>query len=588
MISSSISIPAQSVETTTGFDVDQILLKAECLPFLIGVSKFRHLTALITSADTSNIAKFILSNRKCPDIELYWSQASKFLSGAKPAAVQSSKNLHCAKAADHFWMVLHEITQRRPAQSDDSTNIFSDRGFTKILNSVLPILISCFPVSELPLLLKPLFASNLSSEHISNIAVNLPFICRQISEVLQTYLRDAQEPSLIWRSSRILLKVASRDKQLAVSVRNSLVKWKEHPLLCLNVTREFVHDTEEFIDKELCSRLISSVSSSWLLLDFKDSHLLVVSHSAADKLNVLLCRQRGDFIVEDQRSLFAEITQCARIISTCCSVHGCDVTQKSTAYCSYEQVEVIRNAIAALLGAAEGALQDSHSRPVLCPSDNANEEFAEMALRLAIALVVVNFFELAATDTKTRREGTSLWAEGALHREESALSALLVSALRMQRRLVDRPSTSTTVSTRESTKSFSLSFRLAVTFGSSNALRSLCVRELSLEHYSDFLVECDMAKAIGILARVIVSPERVNQRDRDKTFCDEVRCCKIDSISCKHHLSLLFLRIIHRTVPSVEATSCDLWRIRGGKRLDDMSLPHAVLQSLGRGSRGGY
>jgi hypothetical protein len=524
MVTPPILRSTQSVATIAGLDVDQILLKTECLPILVGVHKFRHLTAVTSSTDTSSIATFVLKNRRCPDIELYWSQASKFLSGIKPASVQPNRNLHCAKAVDHFWVVLHEITLRCPVQSDDSTNIFSDRAFMKILNSVLPILISCFPISELSLLLRPLLASNLSSEHISNIAVNLPFICGQISEVLQTYLREAQEPSLIWRSSRILLKVASRDKQLALSVRESLVKWKEHPLLCLNITREFIHDTEEFIDRELCSRLVSSVSSSWLLSVFRDSDLLIVSQSAIDRLKTLLSSQR-EHLAEDQHSRFGEIKRCARIISTCSSVHGCDVINKQSACSSCGQVEIVRAAVAALLVAVEGTLRGRDH----CPSETASAEYAEMALRLAIVLITVNFFALAATDTKSRREGAlqsqsqSQWGEGALYKEETALSALLVSALKMQRWLMDRPSSSSSGSARESTKSFNLCFRLAVTFGSDTAVRSLCVRELALEHCSNFLVESDMAKAIGVIARVIQPPERLEQKDRDKAFCDEVR-----------------------------------------------------------------
>lgn len=524
MITSQTLKLTQSTATTGGLDVDQILLRTECLPFLVGVHKFRHLTAVMSSTDTSSIASFVLKNRRCPDIELYWSQASKFLSGAKPASVQQNRNLHSAKAVDHFWMVLHEITLRRPVQSDDSTDIFSDRAFMKILNSVLPILISCSPISELPLLLRPLLASNLSSEHISNIAINLPFICGQISEVLQTYMRDAQEPSLIWRSSRILLKVASRDKQLAVSVRDSLVKWKEHPLLCLNITRQFILDTEEFIDTELCSRLVSSVSSSWLLSVFRDSDLLIVSQSAIDRLKILLSSRR-EHLAEDQLSYFGEIKRCARIIATCSSVRGCDLINKQFPCSSYDQVEVVRDAIAVLLAAVEGAIRDSDH----CMSDAGSGEYAEMALRLAIVLIVVNFFALAATDTKLRREGASQsqsqsqWTEGALYREETALSALLVSALKTQRWLMDGPPNSSSNPVRIFTKSFNLCFRLAVTFGSDTAVRSLCVRELSLEHCSDFLAEGDMSKAIVVLARIIQSPERLGQKDRDQAFCDEVR-----------------------------------------------------------------
>jgi hypothetical protein len=538
MVTPPILRSTQSVATIAGLDVDQTLLKTECLPILVGVHKFRHLTAVMSSADTSNIATFVLKNRRCPDIELYWSQASKFLSGIKPACAQPNRNLHCAKAADHFWIVLHEITLRCPVQSDDSTNIFSDRAFMKILNSVLPILISCFPISELSLLLRPLLASNLSSEHISNIAVNLPFICGPISEVLQTYLREAQEPSLIWRSSRILLKVASKDKRLAVSVRKSLVKWKEHPLLCLNITREFIHDTEEFIDRELCSRLVSSVSSSWLLSVFRDSDLLLVSQSAIDRLKTLLSSQR-EHLPEDQRSLFGEIKRCARIISTCSSVHGCDVINKQSACSSCGQVEILRAAIAALLVSVEGTLLDSDRRP----SDSA-EEYAEMALRLAIVLITVSFFALAATDTKSRREGAlqsqsqSQWGEGALYREETALSALLVSALKMQRSLMDRPSSSSFGSGREATKTFNLCFRLAVTFGSDTAVRLLCVRELKLEHCSDFLVESFMAKAIGVIARVIQPPERPEQKDRDKSFCDEVRLYR-NQVTSMHYIHII-------------------------------------------------
>jgi hypothetical protein len=36
-----------------------------------------------------------------------------------------------------------------------------------------------------------------------------------------------------------------------------------------------------------------------------------------------------------------------------------------------------------------------------------------------------------------------------------------------------------------------------------------------------------MAKAIGVIARVVQPPERLEQKDRDKAFCDEVRFHRI-------------------------------------------------------------
>ena len=537
MVSS--SSPGQSASKTmlSGVNIDNLLLQTECLPILIGIHKFRHLAALSSDGDATHIASFLAKNRKCTDIEVYWSQAVKYLSTAKQTPCKTSSTFECARAIDHFWMVLSELTSGISVETGEASNIFNQRVYLRVLSSIIPIVVSCFPVTELMLLMKPLVASHLAAEHLSNLAYNLPSIGGHIAEVLLNYMRDSLEPAILWRCSRILLRIASCDVQLARSVRSSLVASKEYPLLCLELTMRYIKDTEKFVDDELCSRITSfKTDTNWLLTGLRDSDLLQISSLACNSLKSLLQVQLIPKGSADMKLWQANVTRCVRISATCSAVCGGSICNTSTPDCSFSKLESTRLVIEALVDAAERSLDQlsEQSTDVL----NEKEAFIEISLRLAIVLLTSSYTVLATIrrrmrgDTSTSSSTLTSWEKGALQVHQSSLATLLLSSLTLQERLISYEERRINGSPVEAARCFNLTFRLAVSHKSNNALRALCVSELRLTRFTDFMSNSvdDISRVINELAAVTYTSSTVDMSDC-YAVCREVsyRISDIDS-----------------------------------------------------------
>ena len=526
----------------SGVNIDNLLLQTECLPILIGIHKFRHLAALSSDGDATHIASFLAKNRKCTDIEVYWSQAAKYLSTAKHTPYKTSSTFECARAIDHFWMVLSELTSGFSVEKGEASNIFNERVYLGVLRSIIPIVVSCFPVTELVLLMKPLVASHLSAEHLSNLACNLPSISGHIAEVLLNYMRDSLEPAILWRCSRILLRIASCDVQLARSVRSSLVAIREYPLLCHELTMRYIKDTEIFVDDELCSRITTaSVSvrndTNWLLIGMRDSDLLQISSLAYISLKSLLQVDSFPKGVEDMKQWQTDVTRCIRVSATCSAVCGGSICNTATPDCSYSKLESTRLVISALIDAAESALDklSEQSTDVLNEKDekeeiNEKETFTEVTLRLAIVLLTSSYTVLATIRRRMRGDiSTSFpstltsWEKGAVQTHQLSLAILLQTSLTLQERLISREDRRINGSSVEAARCFNLTFRLAVTHKSNSALRALCVSELKLTRFLDFMSDStdDISRVINELAAVICPSSRVNMTD-NYAVCREV------------------------------------------------------------------
>ena len=509
----------QSGTILSEVDISRLILTPACIPILIGVQIFQQLST-VNPEDAVRIATFTTKSQRFAEIDIYWAQATKLLFGGKYPTSKSAVSFDNAKAVDQFWIVHGELSSHSSELPERSTTIFSNRSYLKVLNHLLPILISCYSANDLPLLLKPLVASNLAIDHISNIAMNLPSICGHIAMVLQNLLRDTQEPAIIWRCSKVLLKISSCDIHLAMIVRSSFVKLREHPLLCLEITSRFIKDTEQFIDEELCSSSDSdSISGSWLLKGLRNSDLLLISQSAIEKLRVLLsCDMAG--VTFSQELWQIDVCQCVRIIATCNSVDG-SITYNSSSSSSHGKAEAAKNAVAVLIEAAEAVLEHPTDSSLLIENRG---DYIEYTLRLAIVLLVVNFACLAASGRRIQVESTAQ-DRGAQQLEKAALASQLASAISALTLFSEREASTHSDAAPEAARCFSLCFRLAVTFRSQSALRNLCAVELSLDRFTDFLAEdgSDLPKLASTMAQIISPPSRMEQKDRTNAFCSEVK-----------------------------------------------------------------
>ena len=533
MVATSTSEQLQSGTIISEVDISRLILKPACLPILVGVLRFYQLTAA-NPEETVKIASFISKSQRFAEIDVYWTQATKVFGGGKPSITKSSVSFDSARAPDRFWIAYSELSSHCLKQPDKLTTIFSNRSYLGVLNHLLPILISCFSIDNLPLLLKPLVSSSLAVEHISNVAINLPSICGHIAVAMQNILRDAQEPAIIWRCSRVFLKISSCDKHLAMIVRSSFVKVREHPLLCLEITSRYIMDTEKFIDDVLCSNSnCESISSSWLLSGLRDSDLLAISQSAVDRLGVLLNSDISSIASNHVQWQF-NVCQCVRIVATCNLVVGSISYNSSTS--SYQgKAEVAKTAVKVLIKAAETSLESLFENSLLI---KYSEDLIEYTLRLAIILLVVNFACLAANGRRNQVENIGQ-DRGSQQIEKAALASLLTSAMSALTHFTERDTCTQSGRAPEAARCFSLCFRLTVTFRSHFALRNLCAVELSLDHFHDFLSEeaSDLPLLASTMAQIISPPSRVEQRDRTNAFCNEVTYSTSLIFSTLHYMT---------------------------------------------------
>jgi hypothetical protein len=143
-----------------------------------------------------------------------------------------------------------------------------------------------------------------------------------------------------------------------VSVRYSLVREKVHPLLCLDITRRFIGDTEKFLDDELCSSSTSiSINDSWVLIGLRDCDLLAISRSALNK-TIVLMKERMDLRpVDGDKGMNTsglwqrEVIRCARIVSVCSSVSCSNKNQMMTDFCNDKEDLIIDLAVLLMEGA---------------------------------------------------------------------------------------------------------------------------------------------------------------------------------------------------------------------------------------------
>jgi hypothetical protein len=462
----------QSHSILTEIDIDKLSINNDSLPILSFFAKFKFLTLQSTELQNTQRIDAFVANSKNNDIELYWTQAIKLFSMRH--VIPPAGNFETSKAGDRLWIVYNELLSRDSIQLYDmirSTSIFNERVYLTVLNSVLPILISCFPITQLSLLLKPLVASTLAADHISNLTVNLPSICTAICAELLLYLRDAQEPAIIWRCSRILLTIASKCYQSAISVRFSLVREKVHPLLCLDITRRFIGDTEKFLDEELCSSSTSiSINDSWILIGLRDFDLLAISQSAVKKTVELIKEMTNStYLVSSDKEMDCtagggwqrEIIRCARIVSICSSVSSPNKILEMADF-SNNKDDLITGLAVSLMEAAENVFHkfdnenvtnnvvvsesESTDKAIIGNADhNISKEKqsvdlqecdVEFLIRMSIVLFIVSLAALATAVTRMKLEyahksnGDHLGAQlKIIVREELKVAALLTQAL---------------------------------------------------------------------------------------------------------------------------------------------------------------
>ena len=452
---------------------------------------------------------------------------------------RASTSFEAAGVIDRFWMVHNDLVCLDPHQSDGelrSNNIFNERSYLHVLNSIIPILVSCFHKSEASQLIKVMISSTLATEHLSNLAVNLPSLCGIISEVLLCNLRNAQDAAVVWRCSRVLLGIAAKGKDLAICVRAFMVRRKEHPSLCLEVTNRFIHDADRFIDIELCSPSSphnnSSICSSWLVNSLRDCDLQQISLLMVSRLSILTTG-RVSSATEEHFGKTAigmemattdhwqdDIIRCARIISTCSSIRGSNSAnrQQSSSSCSspdfYGKIDILDSSARTLIIPAQGILEKFTGS---CETkENAENEKVkvEFMLRIAIVLLLVGFtvsatafVQLRGDSSQNQNQNQNL-EKSKLLDKESKLTSLLMFAIQAQKQLVKMDCTrfdsgiKNPASAAEAASTHILFFSLAVTFGSYAGLKSLSTK-LSLSQYTDYMTDLELKRVLSVLGKVL-------------------------------------------------------------------------------------
>ena len=247
----------------TKLDFSDVPLETSCVPILTLLCKVKKSNA--------SIEYYVASEQKNHhDVEVFCTQAIRLFTPIKPFEPTSELFFESVPSVKRFWIVYNLLTSED--MEEDSTRIngiLNEYAFLPVFNEILPIIISCFPIQDLSILLRPLLLSTLAAEHISNLVMNVPCICPDICTLLITCLKmndlDTQQaivlslsrismndstthPSTsstssssasaaasaasarlpqdhitLWRCTRVFLAISQRSTTLAKAVRDELV-----------------------------------------------------------------------------------------------------------------------------------------------------------------------------------------------------------------------------------------------------------------------------------------------------------------------------------------------------------------------------
>ena len=257
----------------TKLDCSAIPLEPVCVPILTLLCKVKKSNA--------SMEYYLASEQKNhQDIEVFCTQAIRLFTPIKPFEPTSELFFECVPSQKRFWIVYNLLT--REDTEEDTTRIngvLNEYAFLPVFNEILPIIISCFPIQDLSILLRPLLLSTLAAEQISNLIMNIPCICSEVCTLLVTCLnmndldtqqafvlslsrismnepiihssssstttssssataaaaasaasaRLPQDHITLWRCTRVFLAISQRSIILAKAVRDELVRARMLP-----------------------------------------------------------------------------------------------------------------------------------------------------------------------------------------------------------------------------------------------------------------------------------------------------------------------------------------------------------------------
>lgn len=169
-----------------------ILTKLDCSAVPLTTASVPILTLLCkVKRGNASIECYLASEQKNhQDIEVFCTQAIRLFTPIKPFEPTSELFFECVPSLKRFWMVYNLLT--REDSEEDTTRIngiLNEYAFLPVFNEIIPIIISCFPIQDLSILLRPLLLSTLAAEHISNLIMNIPCICSDVCTLLVTCLK---------------------------------------------------------------------------------------------------------------------------------------------------------------------------------------------------------------------------------------------------------------------------------------------------------------------------------------------------------------------------------------------------------------
>jgi hypothetical protein len=240
------------------------------------------------------------------DINIYWKESTKIVpSNILPSSITCTiKFFENASPVDKYWLIHRELGRQ------DST-IFNETILIDDIKLILPVIFASLPyIHNISHYLEALILSNLSCEYISIITLNLPILAPTIAEYIHklaikniniassnriineessnlTMLPPTihVDNSTYWNSYTILLSIASKTKLLANIIRNISSDKNSLSSLCLYITKNFLFDTEVFMDMQLFKS--NTIFDCWIFnVDNKSNDLFNISNQVIDSVVV--------------------------------------------------------------------------------------------------------------------------------------------------------------------------------------------------------------------------------------------------------------------------------------------------------------
>lgn len=208
------------------------------------------------------------------NISAYWIEATKNAIDSKyPTSCEHFETMH---NFDQYALINTEIMRAINANDDYRCHLMDERCHVETIKRILAVLVLATNVDSVTKVLQIVLKSQYSVEYMDVIAQNCSsqeFGCFLFEAMGISGRSDKSYPMsssqgedahAMWRYFRIILSIAAKSRQLALTLRSELITRQQFPNLCFEITMRYTHDIVDMLSCLISN--IGNIGNCWLFL----------------------------------------------------------------------------------------------------------------------------------------------------------------------------------------------------------------------------------------------------------------------------------------------------------------------------------